>query len=366
MKRWEIYLEILCEIILLIGGVFLIGFVLPKTLAFLWPLVLGWIIAMLGHPIQKFLQKKLKVSRRIGSAVIVVLVLLFVSGVIYLAGAKLIDKGVDFVEDVPGIYHETEANIKKVWGNIKEDLPQPMAKKIGDIAGRVASEITTYFASGTGAGYLSSFAKSATNGIIGIIVMFMSAYFFMADWEALHKRMENIESDGFKKRYALIKENILGAVGGYFLAQLKLMGIIFILLLIAFLILHVNYSVVLAILISLLDALPFFGVGTALIPWSIYKFFSGEAVFAIALIALYVICLLTRQILQPRIVGKSVGLSSLTTLVLMYVGVKLGGIVGFIIAVIVGIIVKRMYESGMFDGSIKRMQDRFDMLKDAQ
>lgn len=365
MKRWEIYLEIVCEVILMIGCLFIIGFVLPKTLAFLWPLVAGWIIAVLAHPIQRFLQKQLKVSRKLGSAVIVVLVILLVSGVIYLAGSKLVGEGIGFAKDVPTIYQDVEHNIKETWDGIKDRLPQSVADRVSGISGKIAGEITSFLASERGAGYIGSFAKSVTNGLIGIIVMFVSAYLFLADWDKLHKEIQKMEAPEFKKRMKVIKDNILGAVGGYFLAQLKLMFIICVLLLIGFLLLRVHYALILAILIGILDALPFLGVGTALIPWAIYEFIANQTMYGVGLLILYVICLLTRQILQPRIVGQSVGLSSLSTLVLMYVGMKIAGIIGFIIAVVLGIIVKRLYELGMFDGSINRMRSRIMMLKDA-
>ena len=80
---------------------------------------------------------------------------------------------------------------------------------------------------------------------------------------------------------------------------------------------------------------------------------------------LYAVCFVLRQVLQPRLVGDSVGLSSLSVLVFMYVGFKLGGILGFIIMILLGIIVKRMYESGFFDGPINRLKERFEMLKSA-
>ena len=86
----------------------------------------------------------------------------------------------------------------------------------------------------------------------------------------------------------------------------------------------------------------------------------------IGLLVLYVICLLTRQILQPKLVSNTVGLSPLATLILMYVGMKIAGVIGFIIAVVLGIVVKKLYEMGMFDGPINRMRVRIEMLKDAQ
>lgn len=366
MKRWEIYLEILIEIILVVGLLFAIGYIFPKCLAFLWPLVLGWLIALIAHPIQKFLQKKLNVSKKLGSAVLVILVLALISGVIYLIGSKLAQEGGDFVRGVPEIYKEVSQNVEEIWNEEKDKLPKSIADKISGTAGKVVSEITSYLTSEKGVGYATSIAKSLTNGVIGIIVMFMSAYFFLVDWEHINNRFATVHAPELKKRLKVIKENILGAVGGYFIAQFKLMGIIFVLLFIGFLILRVDYVFVLAVLISLLDALPFLGVGTALIPWALYEFLAKEPSYAVGLLVLYVICLFTRQILQPKMVGQSVGLSSLDTLILMYIGMKIAGIIGFIIAVILGIIVKRLYELGMFDGSINRMRTRIEMLKHAE
>lgn len=365
MKRWEIYLEILCEIILLSGFLFAIGYILPKTLAFLWPLVAGWVIAMLAHPILVFLQNKLKMPRKLGSAVLIILVIFLVTGVLFLIGSKLVHEGMAFVDNVPEKYREVEATVTSLWQNVKGKLPGSIADKVGSLTNNVVAEVTSFLASEQGAGYLGRFAKSVTNGLIGIIVMFMSAYFFLADWITINKGIRNIKDKQLKKRIKVIKDNMLGAVGGYFLAQIKLMLIICGLLIIGFLILKVNYTFILAVLISILDALPFLGVGTALIPWAVYEFITGRTMFGVGLLVLYVICLLTRQILQPRLVGGSVGLSALSTLILMYVGMKIAGIIGFIIAVMLGIIVKRLFELHMFDGSINRMKYRIEMLRKA-
>ena len=114
-----------------------------------------------------------------------------------------------------------------------------------------------------------------------------------------------------------------------------------------------------------MDAIPFFGVGTVLIPWAIYEFTIGNTFYAGGLVVLYAVCFVLRQVLQPGFVGDSVGLSSLSVLVFMYVGFKLGGILGFIIMILLGIIIKRMYESGFLDGPVNRLKERIEMLKTA-
>lgn len=124
-----------------------------------------------------------------------------------------------------------------------------------------------------------------------------------------------------------------GAVGGYFRAQFKIMGVVAVILLVGFFVLRIKYALLWAILISILDFLPFFGTGTALIPWAALKVLSGNYKFAVGLIIIYLVSQLVRQVIQPKIVGDTIGLNPLSTMVFMYIGYKIGGIIAMIIAV---------------------------------
>ena len=92
-----------------------------------------------------------------------------------------------------------------------------------------------------------------------------------------------------------------------------------------------SYFMLLAILIGLVDAFPVFGSGTVLIPWAIYRFLTGDVKMGIGLFILYLLCTLNRQLLEPRLLGQNLGMSTLLTLFLMYVGYRLFGIFGFIL-----------------------------------
>ncbi len=116
-----------------------------------------------------------------------------------------------------------------------------------------------------------------------------------------------------------------------------------------FLILRVHFAVLFALLIAFLDFLPFFGTGTALIPWAVYKLLVGDYKMAVGLIILYGVTQLLRQLIQPKLVGDSMGLKPLVTLVLLYVGYKAGGVLGMIFAVPVGMIAINLYKAGAFD-----------------
>ena len=111
--------------------------------------------------------------------------------------------------------------------------------------------------------------------------------------------------------------------------------------------------VMLPVLIALLDFLPMFGTGTALAPWALVKLLSGEYAFAAGLILLYVLTQVVRQVIQPKIVGDTMGLPPLTTLFLLYLGFKIQGIAGMILAVPAGLLVGSLYRHGAFDGMIE-------------
>ena len=122
-------------------------------------------------------------------------------------------------------------------------------------------------------------------------------------------------------------------MGGYFKAQFKIMGVVALILLVGFAILRIRYAVLFAVLIAVLDFLPFFGTGTVLIPWAVLKVFSADYEFAVGLIIIYLVSQLVRQLIQPKIVGDTIGLNPLATLFCMFIGYKVGGIIAMIIAV---------------------------------
>ena len=127
-------------------------------------------------------------------------------------------------------------------------------------------------------------------------------------------------------------------------------------LLAGFVVLGIRYAFLLAILIAVLDFLPLFGTGTVLLPWAVVKVFSGEYMLAAGLALLYVVSQVARQMIQPKIVGDSMGLPPLMTLFLLYLGFKIRGISGMILAVPLGILGMKLYEYGMFDSLIRNVR----------
>ena len=122
------------------------------------------------------------------------------------------------------------------------------------------------------------------------------------------------------------------AMTGWFLAQCKLMGLTFLLLLLGFMILRIPNGLLLALATSLVDAFPVLGTGTVLIPWSLLRFLQGDIAQGIGLAGIYVTVSLVRSGLEPKLLGHQLGIDPLVTLISLYVGFRLWGIGGMILA----------------------------------
>lgn len=325
-----------------------------KLLWFFMPFVIGWGIAFIVNPLVCWLEKRLKIVKKLGSALIIVGVLAAVVGLLYLGISRLAQEIGSLIANVPELYSDFEAGFQKigeslqgVFGLLPEGIQKGWTAMIanldstmGELIGKI-SEPTV-----TAAG---NFAKAIPSVLVSVIVMIVSAYFFVAQRDEVISWSKKITPRPIQERMTMIIDNFKYAVGGYFKAQLKIMVVVGALLLIGFGIMKIHYAVILAILIAFLDFLPFFGTGTALLPWAVYKLLVGNYKMAVMLLVLYGITQLVRQVIQPKLVGDGVGLNPLLTLVLLYIGYKLGSLLGMICSVPVGMIVINMYKAGAFD-----------------
>ena len=195
--------------------------------------------------------------------------------------------------------------------------------------------------------------------LIGIIMAILSAYFFVAEREYLMNMVKKVTPDSLLNRWDVVYTALKDAVGGYFRAQFKIMGVVFVILFVGMLILGVDYAVLLALLIALLDFLPFFGTGAVMWPWAIYQLLEQNYKMAIGLAIIWGVSQLVRQLIQPKLVGDSIGLESIPTLFLIYIGFRVGGAFGLIVAVPVGMIIVSLYRAGMFSNFVKSVKILF-------
>jgi len=318
------------------------------------PFVVGWVLALIAAPFVSWLEKRFKIVRKLGSAITVISVLALIVFVIYLAGSKLVSEASGFIQSFPALYEEIAlsfeqigdsldgvfarlpSNIQNVWNSVVEEFSMVMAEVVAKISDPTVTAV-------------GNFAKNVPSYLIGIIVAVLSAYFFTVQREEVIAWVKKISPPSVTKRMTMVTDNLKYAVGGYFKAQFKIMGVIFLILWVAFMLIGINYAVLVAFLIAFLDFFPFFGTGTALIPWAIYKFLVADYKMAIILLVIYGVSQLTHQLIQPKMLSSSMNMNPLVTLILLYLGYRIAGVIGMIFAVPIGLILINMVNAGAFD-----------------
>lgn len=342
-------------------GLCLVIFLGPRLLHFFMPFVVGWILALLANPLVRFLERRVKLVRRHGSMLIIIAALAIVIGLFYGAGLLVYREMGSFLADAPEIYQSVIAEIENALQNgrkLAEYFPQNLQPPLlafsdnldglfGKLVSR-AAEPTVQIA-----GHV---AKSIPNLLVNMVIILLSSYLFLADRESIMRWLKE-HLPAFVFRYIeYMKRDAKGLIGGYFLAQFRIMCVVALILAAGFLVLGVRYGVLLAFLTAILDFLPIFGTGTVLFPWAVVKLFAGEYAYATGLILLYILTQVVRQIIQPKIVGESMGLPPLMTLFLLYLGFKLRGLTGMILAVPVGLVFINFYKYGAFDSMIRNFR----------
>ena len=361
MEGVKKYLRIILNIIIPLTGLYLVCVWGPRVLGFFIPFVIGWMIALIANPLVRFLEKRLKIVRKHGSMLIIAGVLALIISLLYFVLGKSYVEIREFIGDLPALYDSAAAEIRGAVQNgnrMFEFLPDEFrtavmqfTENIGTYVGDLVSKAAAPTVEIAG-----NVAKGIPNVLVNTVITILSSYLFIAEQDKILAWMRRY-APKFVLRYAeYLKKDARGVIGGYFLAQFRIMFVVAGILAVGFLFLKVKYGLLLAVLISLLDFLPVFGTGTALFPWAAVKLFTGEYTYAAGLLILYVVTQVSRQLIQPKIVGDSMGLPPLLTLFLLYLGFKVKGIAGMILAVPIGLIFINFYKYGAFDSLIKNVK----------
>lgn len=353
-KTMKKYCKALVNLAIAVIALFLIAYLLPKVLVFFLPFVIGWIIAWIASPLVRFFEEKLKLKRKAGSAFVIVVVIGLVVLCIYLIGAKIVDEAIGFINALPDMWESAVADFAQIgerlnviYARFPKDMQETLAA-IGEEASTFMGDFLGRISSPTIAA-VGNFAKRLPAWLISIIMCLLSSYFFVAERNYVNEWCHDHVPHLLMERLSMVKHSLGRSVGGYFKAQLKIEVWMYLLLVIGLSILKVDYVLLIALGIAILDLLPFFGTGTVMVPWAIIKILSADYQMAIGLLIIWGVGQLARQIIQPKIVGDSIGVPPIPTLLLLFFGYKVGGVLGMIIAVPLGLLLYTLYEEGVFD-----------------
>ncbi len=307
------------------------------------PFAIGYLIYFVLRPIVNKLDKKFKIHRGVISIFCIAIFLTLVIIVISYLGRTIYEQAEMFLmskyytEKLWEFLNSTIFNIKLFFIEYTQEFSE-------DLLSTIINSI--YSAMDTFVGYARDISIKVVKGlpsvVVIVIISVISAFFFLKDEAKIKKHYDKIFPNGFRTSIEKIKNSTILVAIGYVKAQIILSSITFIIAIIGLTLLENKYAVLLATLVAFFDMLPFFGAGFILWPTAVVIFISGNTTTALLTFVLYGVIFLTRQMLEPRTLGRQISLHPLFTLLGIFVGVKIFGLGGLIVGPLTVVLVKAL------------------------
>ncbi|WP_010275005.1 sporulation integral membrane protein YtvI [Paenibacillus senegalensis] len=354
------YYKTIFDIGLIILTIYLFMLLFSYLYSIAAPIFFALVIYAIIEPFAAYLNRK-GLKKALATTISTVVFVLALLGVLTGLSAAATIQILNLIEKVPEYQEQVLDTINYVMVFLQQQvatIPQEYIERAGEYLASLVTGIgslASAFLSGLYSG-LTSVSNFMINFVIGLIL----AYFLSIEAEswkkAIHKHMPNT----FKKAFVFLKENVLLGIAGYVKAQLKIISVTFVVIFIALLLLRVNNAFMIAFIAAIFDLLPLLGVSTIFIPWIIYLFIVGQTSLAIWLTAIWLLVIGTRQVLEPKITGDTLGVSAFTMLAFMIVSLNLFGFAGLILSPVLTITIKALMDQGYLQKWIRLPEDEYD------
>lgn len=318
-------------------------------LPILLPFLIGLLLALLVERPLHALLRRTRLPRRLASFLCVLSVFAVLGVGLFFLLRTLFSEIMGFIRQLPTLAQEVAVPLARLESQLLE-----LAGKLPDGIGTgLRSGIRNLFESGAGLGakvyewffrFASGFLGKAPGILLFLVTTVLSSFMFSGELPALRAYLQQHLPDKWRTSLHRVLGHLKSSLGGWLRAQLKLMGILFLLITIGLMLLGTDYPFLFGLLIALVDALPVLGTGVILVPWSLLHFAQGNLHCGIGLLILYGVATLSRQALEPRLVGKQTGLPPLLTLLALYIGFRTVGVAGMILFPLGVIFLKQVWD----------------------
>jgi len=326
-----------------------------------YPFLIGLAIAFFINPLVDFFHNKTKMPRSLAVIIVLVLVFSIFAGAITLLIAEIVASADQLAKIVPKqldtlisyIEHFVAAQIIPLYNQLThlfDHLGSGQQETILKNIQNAGSAIGT-----TLGDFIQRFFKLIPdiiswfpNAASVLIFSLLATFFISKDWSKLSAKGRLLMPAAAKKSSQSVFFELKKALFGFIKAQLTLISLTTVIILIGLLILRVNYAVTIALITGLVDLLPYVGTGLIFVPWIIYEAVSGEIGRAVGLTVLYIIVIVQRQLIEPKVLSSNIGLDPLATLIALFIGFKLIGFLGLIVGPVTLVIISALHKANVF------------------
>lgn len=318
-----------------------VKFLLPVLLPFL----LGGLLAMSAEPMVQFGVNRLRLPRPLSAAAGVTMTLFLLAGILMILGALAVKElGV-----LAGALPDIRQTVHRGLVTTKEWMVTLASRTPEGVRPVLTNTVQTLFGNETllldqAAEKLPNLFTSAigriSGGVLWIGTGILAGFMISSRLPRLRQMIKERTPKIWKEQYLPALRRVRQALGGWLRAQVKLSALTYGIVAVGFLLLRIPYGFLWAIPVALVDAVPILGTGTVLLPWALVELLQGQQLRAVGLLCTYGVALITRTVMEPRLVGKQIGLDPLATLLFLYTGYRFWGILGMLAAPVLAAAVK--------------------------
>ena len=340
-------------LLLIIGGVFLSY----KLAIFYVPFIIAMIIAALIEPLIKLIMKFAKIKRKTAAIISLILVVAIIGSLLGLLITKIVTESTSLLSNLNTYFDDAYKWGMGIFNNIENiEIPEEALKIVqNSLTGFIDTAKTIVINLVTG---LVNTLTSIPTMITYIFITILAIVFICFDREYIPNMIKSQIPTKWAQKIKQIFNEMSSVSIKYIKAEAKLSFICFILVLIGLVLfdlfgLNVQYPIIMAIFIGFIDMLPLFGAGAVMLPWVVYLVVTGNIPLAIAVAVLWGIWAIIKQLMEPKMVSKEMGMHPIFTLIGMYTGFKLAGVIGLILGPIILIIIKNIFKELINKGILK-------------
>lgn len=345
------YPSVLKKALLLAAALLAAWLGIKYLLPVLLPFFIGAAIALMAEPIVSLGERRLKLPRAVAAGAGVSLTLILLLGILSILGAlavKELGRLAAAVPDLEGTASQGMQLLEDWMVGITEQAPEGVRPVLTrtvlnffDDGNTLMEQVTRRIPAA-----VSSVLGWVPDGALGIGTGLLSGFLISGRLPQLKKRWQETASPQWQETYLPAIRRIRHTLSAWLKAQLKLMLISYGIVALGFLLLGISHGLLWAALVALVDAVPLLGTGVVLLPWALVSFLQDQHFRAIGLLCIYGAAMLTRTVLEPKLVGKQLGLDPLLTLLALYLGYRFWGFAGMLLAPILTAAVKTATASG--------------------
>lgn len=354
-ERGKLWARLGIRLALLAAALWLLRAVGLPLLSLFAPFVAALITAAILHPPIRWLQRRLGVPRKFSTLLILLLLFgLLGAGIGYLGYAggvelvALVQNWNGLLESLQSTLDQIEIMSAQLWRLVPPQLTAAVESVTQGFMEWLNSAMPDLL--NAAVEYTTDKARGVPDVVLALIIYIMACYMLTVDYPYLRSQAVQHTHQRLLHFLKQVRDTALAAFGGYLRAEFLLSVVVFFILLVGFFVIGQPYGLLLALVLAVMDFIPIIGAGTVMVPWAVIDLFMGNYFHAVQLMVIWGAIALFRRVGEPKFVGDQTGLSPIASLISIYIGWRLAGVLGMILGPTIALIALNLIRLGIFEG----------------